>query len=137
MVETTDKDLNSFFKLDFEKGIIKDISTDARVFMLALVPNSVSLLNMFRIFGTGGAVILQILEKGYGRGIYLNLRRAGSSPEAILNFLEKACRMSGWGNAEVSGNIFSGTGLRVEVRDCVSCEGWKMTGHLAISWAVL
>jgi len=117
------------FKFDSERGIITGTKTGTRLFMFAVLPNSVALAKIFDTFGSGAAVMLQVLGKGYGSGLFSSLNKVWASPQDIISFLVEASRNLGWGKALMTGDMEKGTLLNLEMQNCVMCENLKRSGE--------
>lgn len=123
--------MDEAFKFDHERGIINGAKTGARLFILAVLPNSAAVAKMFDTFGSGAAVMLQILGKAYGSAFFPTLRKVSANPQEIIEFLVEASRNLGWGKALMTGDMIQGTVLNLEMQNCAMCENLEQTGESA------
>lgn len=106
--------------------MIKTRAAGARVFFVATRGWAVIENQLFKVFASGAAVMLNEMGSSYGKGVAKEVMTFAKDPGIVLKLLEELSAAAGWGNIEVKGDVSRGEVLEVVVTKCAFCADGEM-----------
>jgi predicted hydrocarbon binding protein len=122
MIGTDSSAVTQLFEYESGRGIISNkLRKDSRVFLLGADVWADVESELTEVFSAGASIILKRIGKAYGAAAARRLKGNVSS----MSVLRQMASAAGWGRFFVRLDEENGSWIRVDVKDCVFCDGKK------------